>query len=151
MHMPIDIYALCIVNAAAFLNCPVRHDCNLAQCTIVYRCWNRVELFYLLIQPAEGLHGLSQTVYLSGPVITRTLSTLAYSRCPRLPVFNKKASIRWQDSAPPISGYWPTSLVCGQLLMTKQQLRRPVFCSCRTTSVEHAASTATALWQSRTV
>jgi len=22
---------------------------------------------------------------------------------------NKKASIRWQDSAPPISGYWPTS------------------------------------------
>jgi len=21
----------------------------------------------------------------------------------------KKASIRWQDSAPPISGYWPTS------------------------------------------
>jgi len=23
--------------------------------------------------------------------------------------FNKKASIRWQDSAPPISGYWPTS------------------------------------------
>ena len=27
----------------------------------------------------------------------------------------------------------------------KQQLRRPVFCSCRTTSVEHVASTATAL------
>jgi len=24
-------------------------------------------------------------------------------------VLNKKASIRWQDSAPPISGYWPTS------------------------------------------
>jgi len=24
-------------------------------------------------------------------------------------VVNKKASIRWQDSAPPISGYWPTS------------------------------------------
>jgi len=23
--------------------------------------------------------------------------------------WNKKASIRWQDSAPPISGYWPTS------------------------------------------
>jgi len=23
--------------------------------------------------------------------------------------FNKKASIRWQDSAPPISGYSPTS------------------------------------------
>jgi len=22
---------------------------------------------------------------------------------------NKKASIRWQDSAPPISGYWPTT------------------------------------------
>jgi len=22
---------------------------------------------------------------------------------------NKKASIRWQDSAPPISGQWPTS------------------------------------------
>jgi len=22
---------------------------------------------------------------------------------------DKKASIRWQDSAPPISGYWPTS------------------------------------------
>jgi len=22
---------------------------------------------------------------------------------------NKKANIRWQDSAPPISGYWPTS------------------------------------------
>jgi len=22
---------------------------------------------------------------------------------------NKKASIRWQDSAPPISGYWQTS------------------------------------------
>jgi len=22
---------------------------------------------------------------------------------------NKKASIRWQDSAPLISGYWPTS------------------------------------------
>jgi len=22
---------------------------------------------------------------------------------------NKKASIRWQDSAPPMSGYWPTS------------------------------------------
>jgi len=22
---------------------------------------------------------------------------------------NKKASIRWQDSVPPISGYWPTS------------------------------------------
>ena len=33
----------------------------------------------------------------------------------------------------------------------KQQFRRPVFCSCRTTSVEHFASTATALWQSRTV
>jgi len=33
----------------------------------------------------------------------------------------------------------------------KQQLRRPVFCSCRTTSVEHVASTATALWQSWTV
>jgi len=32
-----------------------------------------------------------------------------------------------------------------------QQLRRPVFCSCRTTSVEHVASTATPLWQSRTV
>lgn len=27
----------------------------------------------------------------------------------------------------------------------KQQLRRPVFCGCRTTSVEHVASTATAL------
>jgi len=24
-------------------------------------------------------------------------------------VTNKKASIRWQDSAQPISGYWPTS------------------------------------------
>jgi len=23
--------------------------------------------------------------------------------------YNKKASIRWQDSAPPVSGYWPTS------------------------------------------
>jgi len=22
---------------------------------------------------------------------------------------NEKATIRWQDSAPPISGYWPTS------------------------------------------
>jgi len=22
---------------------------------------------------------------------------------------NKKASIRWQNSAPPISGYWPTT------------------------------------------
>jgi len=22
---------------------------------------------------------------------------------------NKKASVRWQDSAPPVSGYWPTS------------------------------------------
>jgi len=22
---------------------------------------------------------------------------------------NMKASIRWQDSVPPISGYWPTS------------------------------------------
>jgi len=22
---------------------------------------------------------------------------------------HEKASIRWQDSAPPISGYWPTS------------------------------------------
>jgi len=25
------------------------------------------------------------------------------------PYLNQKASIRWQDSAPPISGYWPTS------------------------------------------
>jgi len=33
----------------------------------------------------------------------------------------------------------------------KQQFRRPVFCSCRTTSVEHVANTATALWQSRRV
>jgi len=24
-------------------------------------------------------------------------------------ILNKKASIRWQDSAPPISGWWPTS------------------------------------------
>jgi len=24
--------------------------------------------------------------------------------------YNNKASIRWQDSAPPISGYWPTSV-----------------------------------------
>ena len=23
--------------------------------------------------------------------------------------YNKKASIRWQDSVPPISGYWPTN------------------------------------------
>jgi len=23
--------------------------------------------------------------------------------------FNKKASIRWQGSAPPISSYWPTT------------------------------------------
>jgi len=27
----------------------------------------------------------------------------------RFHYINKKASIRWQDSAPPISGYWPTS------------------------------------------
>jgi len=27
---------------------------------------------------------------------------------------NKKASIRWQDSAPPISGYWPTSELANQ-------------------------------------
>jgi len=26
-----------------------------------------------------------------------------------IPGTNKKASIRWQDSALPISGYWPTS------------------------------------------
>jgi len=28
---------------------------------------------------------------------------------PLVTVVVKKASIRWQDSAPPISGYWPTS------------------------------------------
>ena len=30
-------------------------------------------------------------------------------RCTKIQKKNKKASIRWQDSAPPISGYWPTS------------------------------------------
>ena len=29
--------------------------------------------------------------------------------CTENTMLNKKASIRWQDSAPPISGYWPTS------------------------------------------
>ena len=38
-----------------------------------------------------------------GHINTR-LSTVAYCVCT-----DKKASIRWQDSAPQISGYWPTS------------------------------------------
>jgi len=51
-----------------------------------------------------------RTIFISSLVITceNIYSMHALSYC-SIPNKSKKASIRWQDSVPPISVYWPTS------------------------------------------
>jgi len=52
--------------------------------------------------------GVGAGLYIYDVVVkgSRSLSHLLMRSCYR---YYKKASIRWQGSAPPISGYWPTS------------------------------------------
>ena len=49
-------------------------------------------------------------IQLLSPLVAKTrLNSRQHARRLNSNWSNKKASIRWQDSAPPISGYWPTS------------------------------------------
>jgi len=65
-------------------------------------CYNSGSVWLSSISFTVPVHN-----WVFGSVTAVTARSLVHRRNPTN-VINKKASIRWQDSAPSISGYWPT-------------------------------------------
>jgi len=82
-----------------FCTCIHRHNCQyqpffhsqLTHCPLCHFSWNPIKNFLQIHKAKVELLSFNSKILLH----------LSYS--------NKKASIRWLDSVPPTSGYWPTS------------------------------------------